>query len=200
MGDIKQNIKSDIKTYGSKARARQEAEKWYSDALNNFRDGSVQKIGPSRFMSGKIYVFRYDTPKTREELEWWDRNPIVLALDPAGKNDCGINLNLLPISIKEQMLDDLYNRMSGQIQTRTTRAALKADLQAPLTLSYDAAKRYLDRFGFGFAVRQYIPALKTKQAVVSYENWHKIALCDFIQLEGSSVQRIRRQFSSYFKK
>ena len=87
MGDIKQNIKSDIKTYGSKARARQEAEKWYSDALNNFRDGSVQKIGPSRFMSGKIYVFRYDTPKTREELEWWDRNPIVLALDPAGKNE-----------------------------------------------------------------------------------------------------------------
>jgi len=200
MGDIKKSINAAIKESGSKANARRDSEKWYTEALGNFRDGSVSKSSTTRFMPGKIYVFRYDNPKMMDELEWWDKNPIVLALDPAGKNDCGINLNLLPIKIKEQLLDDIYSRMAGQIKTRTTRAQLQADLQAPLSLSYAGAKRYLDRYGFGFAVRQYIPQRKTKQAVVSYENWWRIALCDFIQLEGSSVQRIRRQFSSYFKK
>jgi hypothetical protein len=200
MGDIKKSISKAVKESGSKANARRDSEKWYTAALNNFQDGSVVKSSATRFMPGKIYVFRYDNPKTIEDLDWWDRNPIILALDPVGTNDCGINLNLLPIKIKEQLLDDIYSRMAGQIKTRTTRAQLKADLQAPLSLSYSGAKNYLNRYGFGFAVRQYIPQRKTKQAVVSYENWWRIALCDFIQLEGSTIQSVRRQFSSYFKK
>lgn len=200
MGDIKNNIKNAIKESGSKARARVEAERWYGESLKNFQDESVTYRTATKFMPGKIYVFRYDRPKTINELDWWDRNPIVLALDSVNGNDCGINLNLLPIKIREQLLDDIYTRMAGQINTRTTRAQFKADLQAPLKLTYKGAKNYLDRYGFGFAIRQYVPQLKNKQAVVSYENWWRIALCDFIQLEGASVQQIRRQFSSYFKK
>lgn len=200
MGVLRKKINEQVKEAGSKSAARTNAEAWYAKALNNFRNKSISKGGSLRFVPGKIYVFRYDTPKTEDYLAWWDRNPIVLALDPAGQNDCGINLNLLPTEVKEQMLDGIYDKLQGQINTQLTRAADNAQAQGGLTLNYSSAKAYLDQFGFGFAVRQYIPTLKQKQAVVSYENWHLISLCDFIDLEGASIPSIRRQFSDYNKK
>jgi hypothetical protein len=148
-------------------------------------------------MPGKIYVFRYDTPKTIQTLDWWDRNPIVLALDPVEGNDCGINLNLLSVELKEQLLDMVYDRLQSEIKSQTNRAPKNAQAQSRLSMSYAGAKRMLDRYGFGFAVRQYIPQLKASQSVVAYENWAQIALCDFIELEGATVQQIRRQFANY---
>lgn len=200
MGLLRKKINEKIKETGSKSAARKSAEAWYMKALGAFRNKEVVRGGTLRFVPGKIYVFRYDSPKTAEFLAWWDRNPIVLALDPVNGNDCGINLNLLPIEIKEQMLDAIYDTLQGQIKTQTTRAEKNAEAQGSLALNYAQAKKYLDRFGFGFAVRQYIPQLKTKQAIVSYENWHLITLCDFIELEGASVASIRKQFNDYNKK
>jgi len=200
MGEIRSKIAKYSKENGGKVVARKKAEMWYAKALKSFRDKSVTAPKTLPFIPGKIYVFRYDNPKTQQYLAWWDRNPIVLALDPVGQNDCGINLNLLPVEIKEQMLDDIYTKLAGKIKTETTRAKDNAEAQGRLPMTYEGAKRYLDRYGFGFAVRQYIPTLKRKQAVVSYENWHMIALCDFIELEGASIASIQRQFRDYNKK
>lgn len=196
MGQIKKDIKELIKEYGSKANARSFAANWYQSSLNAFRDNAVSK-DPTRFMPGKIYVFRYDTPITKD-LPWWDRNPIVLALDPYNGNEVGINLNLLPVEVKETLLDDVHTRLIGQIITNSTRAPENAKAQQGLNLTYNGAKRYLDRFGFGFAVRQYKPRLKTRQAVVSYENWAKIALCNFMEMQGVTERMVRLMFRKYY--
>jgi hypothetical protein len=202
MGKLKSKMTKFIneKGKGSKPNAAKEAQKWYSKALRSFRDNSVAKAKILPFMPGKIYVFRYDNPKTLDYLAWWDRNPVVLALDPVGNNDCGINLNLLPLEIKEQLLDDVYTKLSSMIESEIKGNEKNANYQGQLDITYEGAKKYLDKYGFGFAVRQYVPELKRKQAVVSYENWHLIALCDFIELEGASLASIQRQFRDYNKK
>lgn len=196
MGNIKKDIASLIKTHGSKANAKKESELWYTKSLMAFRNKSVAKK-PGMFTPGKIYVFRYDDPIT-PDLEWWDRNPIVLALDPYKGNDVGINLNLLPANVKETLLDDIHTTLMGQIKTNTGRAPENAAAQPGLRFTYKGAKQYLDRYGFGFAVRQYIPSRKTRQAVIAYEHWSKIALCDFIELEGISINRLRAMFRKYY--
>jgi len=196
MGQVKKDIQSQIKLHGSKANARSAAEDWYKTSLNSFNNNSVAKYG-ERFRPGKIYVFRYDTPIT-ENLQWWDRNPVVLALDSYKGNDVAINLNLLPINVKETLLDDLHIRLNGQIKTNENRAKDNAKAQGQLSLSYQGAKRYLDQYGCGFAIRQYKPALKVKQAVVSYENWAKIVLCDFAELEGITPGMLRAMFRKYY--
>jgi hypothetical protein len=196
MGQIKKDIRSLIKLHGSKANARVEALKWYKSALNTFRNNEVAKYG-GRFTPGKIYVFRYETPVT-EGLEWWDKNPIVLALDPHAGNEVGINLNLLPVELKETLLDDVHTRLMGQITTSSTRAPENAKAQSGLNLTYDGAKRYLDRYGFGFAVRQYKPNLKGNQAVVSYENWAKIVLCNMMEMQGVTERMVRLMFRKYY--
>lgn len=197
MGKIKKDIKELSKEAGGKNNAKKAAEQWFLESSKNIREGAVMTYG-GRFRTGMIHVFRYDSPKHEATLEWWDRNPVVLALDPAEGNDFGINLNLLPVAFKEDMLDMIYERMAGQIKSKTRSGMAIAQGQIPLT--YTGAKSFLEQFGLGFAVRQYIPNRKSNQKIVNYENWARIALCDFIELNGASVGKIRAQFRNHLKK
>lgn len=193
MGYVKREIKRLIKEAGSKSRARSEAEDWYNEAVRSRGIKEATRIR-TRFQPGKIYVFEYD-PIT-ENLPWFDQNPVVLALERVDGNDLGINLNLLPVRLKEQLMDDLYDRMEGQINNASTgNKNRNATAQSPLRITYDGMKSYLRRYGYDFAIRQYKPNRKRRQAVVSYQNWPQIALCDFITLNGATVRSIRLLFS-----
>jgi len=194
MGYVKKTIKQLIKDAGSKKQARSASEKWFKEGESS-RSLNEVKQTRSRFEPGKIYVFDY-TPVTKD-LPWFDRKPLVLAIEHKGENDLGINLNLLPVSIKENLLDDLYDRMEGQINNATSgKRAYNASRQAPLRITYEGISSYLKRFGYDFAIRQYIPTGKSRQSVISYTKWPEIALCDFIKLNGTTVTQIRRMFFS----
>ena len=200
MGKIKQDIKNLSKEAGSKTKARQGAEKWFEEASRSIRDMSVSTHArPFKF--GMIHVFRYDKPKHLERLEWWDRNPVVLALDPHDSGtDVGINLNLLPVEFKEDLLDMIYDRMEGQIKSKSGRSRENNALtQGEITLIYKDIKKFLVQFGFDFAIRQYIPELKKNQKVVSYESWAKIALCNFQDLNGIGINEVKRMYRDHLK-
>lgn len=191
MGYVKSRIRELSKLAGSKALAKTEAEQWFNESSRSRRMNETVQTR-DRFVPGKIYVFDY-VPKT--DLEWWDKNPVVLAIERVGDNDLGINLNLLPTNIKESLLDDLYTRFEGQIKNATTGSrALNASAQRPLRITYEGMKAYLKIHGFDFAIRQYIPARKSRQTVVSYNRWPEVALCDFIDLNGATVQQVRALF------
>lgn len=199
MGKIKEDIKELSREAGGKIKARRAAEVWFENSSKNIREGAVMQYS-MRFRTGMIHVFRYDNPKYGDVLPWWDRNPVVLALDPVGDNDFGINLNLLPIAFKENLLDFIYNRLQGQIKSASLGKGGKSVLQGQLPLTYEGAKLFLEQYGLGFAVRQYIPKRKANQKIVNYENWAKIALCDFIELNGATIGQIRYQFRNHLKK
>lgn len=194
MGEIKRQIRRLSRDAGGKTLARRVAEKWFDTSKKNRGAKSVAMTG-QRFRPGKIYVFEYKTPKGIDRLEWWDQNPVVLALDPYKGNDVGINLNLLPVTVKEELLDLVYDRMQGQIKSQSMGSrAGDAQRQGQIQFSYEGARSFLKRYGYDFAIRQYIPNLKARQAVIAYENWADIALCDFIDLNGSTVGKIKYQF------
>jgi hypothetical protein len=194
MGYVKNRIKELSKESGSMNAAKKTAEKWFEDSVKS-RKLTEAEYTRARFEPGKIYVFEY-TPIT-ENLPWFDKNPVVLAIEQVDGNDLGINLNLLPVEFKEQLLDDLYNRLERQINRASSgKRGLDAEGQKPLRITYDGMKAYLKRFGFDFAIRQYIPNRKNNQAVITYNRWPDIALCDFIDLEGTTVQQIRAMFSN----
>jgi len=158
MGYIKSRIRELSKEAGSKTRARKEAENWYTSSLRDRRVNEADYTR-ERFTPGKIYAFNY-SPVT-PNLEWFDIRPIVLAIERVGENDLGVNLNLLPVKVKEDLLDDLYGRMSGQIRNATTgRRALNASNQSGLRITYEGMKTYLKVRGCDFAIRQYKPNMK----------------------------------------
>lgn len=198
MGQVLKDIRALSKEAGGKKRAASAAEEWFQNTSKSIR---VQSIARSmrRFEPGKIYVFRYNNPVS---AFWWDSNPVVLALDPSDiGNDMGINLNMLPVPIKEQLLDFVYEQYKQYINGQTSGGkAENARAQAPLSLSYRGAKTFLQKFGFDFAIRQYKASRKSQQQVVSYEHWARIALCDFLELNNSSVGKIRAAFRNHLNK
>lgn len=199
MAYIKKQIQQLSKDAGSKKKARIDAESWFNDSLRKMSDKNVQ-LTPKPFMPGKIYVFEYPNPITKDQLDWWDKRPVVLALNSIdATTDCGINLNLLPIKFKEELLDAFYEAFKSPINAATSGMSKEDALRqrALTTLRYENVKRYLDKFGFGFAIRRYKTNLKRRQTVVSYESWPKIALCDFITIAGGTVWVVRRMFTEY---
>ena len=200
MGKIKQDIKNLSKDAGSKTKARRSAEKWFGEASKSIRDNAVANHSKP-FRTGMIHVFRYEKPKHMKTLEWWDRNPVVLALDSHDSGtDVGINLNLLPVQFKEDLLDMIYDRMAGQIKSKTGRSKENNALtQGEINLIYKDIKKFLVLFGFDFAIRQYVPQLKKNQKVVSYEHWAKIALCDFQDLYGIGINEVKRAYREHLK-
>jgi hypothetical protein len=194
MGYVKKRIRELSKYHGSKKNARTFSENWFKESKNSRTLTEVQQTR-SRFEPGKIYVFDYE-PITKD-LPWFDESPVVLAIEQKGDTDLGINLNLLPIQVKEDLLDVLYDRMEGQINNATSgKREENAKRQIPLRITYDGMKAYLKRFGMDFAIRRYIPSRKTRQTVVSYKKWPEITLCDFIELNGATIGQIRRLFSN----
>lgn len=198
MGYIKKRINELSKEHGGKTKASRYSEEWFQNGIKSRKVKEAQ-ITRTRFDAGKIYVFGYE-PKFENELPWFDENPVVLAIEQTGKNDFGVNLNLLPIPVKEQLLDDLYGRLEGAIKSTIKKEQSNPLHEKPLKISYIGMKKYLEKFGCDFALRQYIPSRKINQAVVSYSKWPEIALCDFMELNGTNVVQIRAQFRDYFKK
>lgn len=202
MGYVKREISKLIKENKGKKLARSAAEEWFNKALNSRKNKSVDKHR-FPFQPGKIYVFDYEDPLTKETLDWWDRNPVVLALRGIDKEtDCGINLNLLPVKFKEDFLDGFYTMHANEIESGSTGFKKNDAFKQThiMQLDYENVKKFLDRFGFGFAIRRYKVNRKTNQAVVSYESWPKIALCNFIELNGATVMGIRSLFMQYYAK
>lgn len=203
MGVLKKEIESYKKDNGGATKAKKVSEEWYKSGLKVFSKAPSDSARTNmRFRPGHIYIFSYLTPLTEDKLDWWDKNPMVLALDPskeAKHNDLGINLNLLPIKLRVELLDKVYEVYKAQIESAKKTRPNDALKQPDLKITYKEAYKFLYKFGFEFAIRQYSPKLKTKQSVVSYESWHKVATLDLIKLNGSSVFAVRKQFSEYFK-
>ena len=191
MGRVREDIKELIKESGGRTRAKRAAESWYKNGKKTSAEKSVQTTG-GRFQPGKVYVFRYK-PKYARELPWYDANPVVLALDPDKNNDVGININLLPSDVKERLLDRIYNAYEREIKRESIGGKLgDARLQNQLSITWEEAKVFLA--AYKFAIRQYIPGRKIGQAVVSYENWSKIVLCDFADLNGTTYIQLVNEF------
>ena len=193
MGKVRKDINELILIYGGKDRARRASEEWYQKGKRDMKEKGIHSTG-QRFQAGKIYVFRY-SPKYAMELPWYDANPVVLALDPDKNNDVGVNLNLLPIKVKEDMLDSIYRTFESEIGRQSV-GGMKNDAtrQNRLSINWQDAKGFLKARGYDFAVRQYIPSRKSGQAVVSYENWARIVLCDFASLNGTTYGKLRYMF------
>ena len=195
MGYIKEEIKKLIKGKG-RAKAAKESKEWFEKCLSDKKEKAVGSIR-SRFIPGKLYVFEY-TPITKD-IAWYDENPVVLALDPYEGDDIGINITMLPPKFREEFLDEIYGRYQSSIKSASKKEDAKKQKGLP-RFSYEGAKRYLESFGYDFAIRRYKPSSKTNQAVVAYKDWCKMAICDFDSLQGINKQQLIKLFEDHRRK
>lgn len=61
----------------------------------------------SRIIPGHLYMFGYDA-KTKEQLPFFDRFPIVFPFSRDADSFTGINLHYLPLPLRAKLMDALY--------------------------------------------------------------------------------------------
>lgn len=134
----------------------------------------------NHFYNGGLYFFYYD-PKTKADLPYYDRFPLVLVLDIKPDGFTGLNLHYLPLRQRIALLDKL---MDFAVVDRNN------DIQR-MHLSYDilnASKRYVE---FKPCLKKYLMNhVQSKILAVQPNEWEIAAFLPIQQFRKSSTSHV----------
>lgn len=134
----------------------------------------------NRFVIGGLYYFYYD-PKTKKDLPYYDRFPLVLVLERYKDGFLGLNLHYLPVKYRITLLDKLmdYAILDGNNDIMRMR------------VSYDilnASKRYRE---FRPCLKKYLYGhIQSKILAVQPNEWDIAVYLPIQQFKKASVNEV----------
>ncbi len=134
----------------------------------------------TRVMPGHLYMFVYD-PKTKAELPYYDRFPLVFPFRKTPDGFIGLNMHYLPYPLRITLLDNLLTYANNQRFDETTRLKYSWALIDGVS-KYAAAKP---------CVKQYLSGhVRTQFRQVESNNWATAMLLPVERFVGASKQEI----------
>jgi hypothetical protein len=120
-----------------------ESMEWFrrkAQAMRRVNRGQLMKEEPiqlkSRQVIGSMFMFFYD-PKTKDQLPYYDRFPLVVVVGPAEGGFYGLNLHYLPPVLRAKMLDGLVDITNNRIYDESTKFNVRYNtLQRAAKLKY----------------------------------------------------------------
>lgn len=126
MSNLFYNLEMEAFRNGITPRTRESMD-WFrrkAQAMRRVNRNQIMKEEPielrSRQVIGNMYMFFYD-PKTKDQLPYYDRFPLVVVVGPAEGGFYGLNLHYLPPVLRAKMLDGLIDITNNRIYDETTR-------------------------------------------------------------------------------
>lgn len=116
-GQIPARSKEAREWFRTKARETRSSQAYPKSILDS-ADRKKPRLGPGRMM-----MFFYD-PKTKQDLPYYDRFPLIFFVQPAPGGFHGINLHYLPPKLRAVMMDNLYEISSDRKYNEDTRIEL----------------------------------------------------------------------------
>lgn len=181
--DVFEKNQYDLKTAVKKSRA------WFEQQVLLM---TRQQLTPQRVLSGNpeqlvtkimpghLYMFVYD-PKTKAELPYYDRFPLVFPFRKTPDGFIGLNMHYLPYPLRITLLDNLLTYASNQRFDETTRLKYSWALIDGMS-KYAAAKP---------CVKQYLVGhVRTQFRQVESSNWATAMLLPVERFVGASKQEI----------
>ena len=181
--------KKDVVTRNKKARKEIEEYKMSTSTTN------IAKFA----IPGQLISFNYLTPKNKEELEYYDAQPVVLFFNAItteeGKRILGFNLHYYPPKIRFQVLSKIYELFSQHYDKSLNKKTNTGILSQKIPhFDYRKLVEELDKAGLGFGVRMYIPTLVRNTKVIPQDLWVKA-----VYTEGMFKKKTREAILGYWK-
>lgn len=216
LGEVIKLLSLQISTPSSKEDQKtttdaKDAYKWLMSEIQNKNSTRVQAVKQPYLEPGKIYVFKY-LPLYKNELDYWDKHPVVLALGNVeganGKLCLGLNISWYPPEARKYIVDQIRKMYGASYKAAILQNSNKAIDQKPIIMDLYALKTALDTLGFSFALRQYIPnRMQSPKVCICYEDWDKAVKLDqpkiFPELQINnphySLKNIYEDFKKYVK-
>ena len=138
MSSLIRTLQSELLSKGYEARSR-EARAWFIERVREM-NGRISRKSllnddalkiRERPIWGHMFMFAYD-PKHKETLPYYDRFPLVIALQKAEGGFLGLNLHYLKPNIRAMFLDRLIDTLPGKGEgmTEITRLRVRYSLLA----------------------------------------------------------------------
>jgi hypothetical protein len=135
------------------------------------------------FIKGRLYFFLYD-PKTKDELPYYDRFPLVLVLEKYDDGFLGLNLHYLPVKYRILFLRKLMQFAVLDDQDEIKRMRVTYDI-------LNASKRFRE---FKPCVKRYLfPHIKSRILAVQPEEWETAMYLPVHQFKGEKPQQIWKE-------
>ena len=165
------------------------------------RDTNVRKfvsdhLQPSNkradIIPGQLIMFNYFTPKTKEQLEYYDAMPCTIFFGKfntkEGPRVMGFNLHYYPPKIRYQVIDRIF-----EIFKPLYLESWQDPIQEDMELEYKMILRQLQNAKLDFGVRMYIPELMHQIIPIPPKYWQKAVFT-----EGRFHKKTREAILKYW--
>ena len=129
---------------------------------------------------GMLYCYYYD-PKTKDDLPYWDRFPMVLVLEKYNDGFLGLNLHYLPVRYRIAFLQKLmkYAQLTPEQDIRRMR------------ISYDilqSTKRFAE---FRPCLKRYLFShMRSRLLMIEPDEWDVATMLPIQQFRGAKPQKV----------
>lgn len=126
------------------------------------------RISNKYVLPGQLVLFGYQEPKFKDELEYYDRFPLVIALGITRTNDgvireIGLNLHYFPPHTRAKILVQTYQVFKPYFDKYFNEPSLKPNM----FISYKKLKALMKRnTKIAFGIKMYIPVLRGATFVI----------------------------------
>jgi hypothetical protein len=143
----------------------------------------------NQFKIGMMYCFFYD-PKTKDDLPYWDKFPVVLILEKYNDGFLGLNLHYLPVKFRMLFLAKLM---------RFAQLTAEDDIKR-MRISYEilnSAKRYAE---FRPMLKRYLfGRLRSKLLMVQPNEWDVASMLPLQQFKGARTNTVWKDSMQHYK-
>lgn len=144
------------------------------------RDRYTRPSDRSKFLIGGLYFFIYD-PKTKNELPYYDRFPLVLPLKRESDGFIGLNLHYLPIRYRINFMRKLMNLAIYNEDDEIKRIRITYPI-------LDSSKRYKE---FRPCIKHYLyKHVKSRILAVEPEEWDVALFLPVHQFKKQNQQTV----------
>ena len=152
------------------------------------------KVGNSAsILPGQLIMFDYFEPKTKEELEYYDAQPVTIFFNviktPLGQRVLGFNVHYYPPRVRWIIMNRIYE-IFKPIYDKSWGEPLSKRISG---INYQLLLEQLESQGLTFGVRMYDPKLMARITPIKFRDWSKAALT-----EGSFKKRTREAIMNYW--
>jgi len=172
---------------------------WLNDKIAEIRKPAAVSQGISREVSrqmqtgrlryGMMYCFYYD-PKTKEDLPYWDRFPMVLVLEKYPDGFLGLNLHYLPVKYRIAFMKKLMRYASLTDEHDIKRMRISYDILM-------ASRRFAE---FKPCLKRYLyNHMRSRLLMIQPNEWDIATMLPLQQFKGARVQTVWKDSVQHWK-
>jgi hypothetical protein len=137
----------------------------------------------NKFMLGCLYYFYYD-PKGKDDLPYYDRFPLVLALDKYPDGFLGLNLHYLPVKHRVAFLGKLLDYATFTPENEIKRLRVTYDILS-------ASRRFKE---FRPCIKRYLHGhIRSKILTVAPNEWEVATMLPVQQFRGAKPEQVWKE-------